>query len=67
MLVPLLELAPRARDPRDGTSLAAALPAVTARQIVRRAWAPKTPGGARRPPPAQAPSPRRRSGAKDRA
>ena len=37
MLVPLLELAPGARDPRDGTSLAAALPAVTWRQIVRRA------------------------------
>ena len=36
MLVPLLELAPRARDPRDGTSLAAALPDVTWRQIVRR-------------------------------
>ena len=37
MLVPLLELAPRARDPRDGTRLAAALSAVTWRQIVRRA------------------------------
>ena len=51
MLVPLLELAPRARDPRDGTSLAAALPAVTGRQIVRRtrparsAGAPKPPSG----------------------
>lgn len=37
MLAPLLELAPRARDPRDGSSLAAALAAVTWRQIVRRA------------------------------
>ena len=36
MLVPLLELAPRVRDPRDGTRFAAALPAVTWRQIVRR-------------------------------
>lgn len=36
MLAPLLDLAPQARDPRDGSSLAAALPAVTWRQIVRR-------------------------------
>ena len=41
MLAPLLELAPRARDPRDGSSLAAALPAVTWRQIVRREPAPR--------------------------
>lgn len=41
MLAPLLELTPRARDPRDGSSLAAALPAVTWRQIVRREPAPR--------------------------
>ena len=69
MLVPLLELAPRARDPRDGTSLAAALPAVTWRQIVRRAATARDPGSGRRaaagvqhPAPWQAPS-----GAKERA
>ena len=50
MLVPLLELAPLARDPRDGTSLAAALPAVTWRQIVRRTR-PARSAGARKPPP----------------
>ena len=49
MLVPLLELAPRARDPRDGTSLAAALPAVTWRQIVGRASAARDAGSGRRP------------------
>ena len=64
MLVPLLELAPRARDPRDGTSLAAALPAVTWRQIVRRAR-PVRPAGRR--PDAGAQSPRRAPGRQDRA
>jgi len=49
MLVPVLELAPRARDPRDGSSLAAALPAVTWRQIVHRAGATGKLGALRRP------------------
>ena len=49
MLVPLLELAPLARDPRDGTSLAAAVSAVTWRQIVRRAR-PARSAGAPKPP-----------------
>ena len=49
MLVPLLELAPRARDPRDGTSLAAALPTVTWRQIVRRARPARSAGAPIRP------------------
>lgn len=36
MLLPLLELAPHARDPRDGSPLSRALTAVAYRQIVRR-------------------------------
>lgn len=40
MLVPLLDLAPRARDPRDGSALAAALPGVRYRQIIRRVAGP---------------------------
>ena len=36
MLLPLLELAPHARDPRDGSPLSCALTAVAYRQIVRR-------------------------------
>lgn len=67
MLVPLLELAPRARDPRDGTSLAAALPAVTWRQIVRRTGATRDLSSGRRPACVQHPSPWRASAAKDGA
>ena len=52
MLVPLLELAPLVRDPRDGSSLAEALPGVTHRQIVRRVPAGIRPGGNRRGAPA---------------
>ena len=45
MLIPLLELAPEARDPRDGSALAAAAGALRHRQIARRvaahpAWRP---------------------------
>ena len=36
MLIPLLELAPAARDPRDGSALAAAAGALCYRQIARR-------------------------------
>ena len=36
MLVPLLELAPEARDPRDGSALAAAAGVLPYRQIARR-------------------------------
>ena len=36
MLIPLLELAPEARDPRDGSALAAAAGALPYRQIARR-------------------------------
>lgn len=68
MLVPLLELAPLARDPRDGTSLAAALPAVTWRQIVRRARPARSAGAPIRPDAGvQHPLPRRARGGKARA
>ena len=48
MLIPLLELAPEVRDPRDGSALAAAAGALRYRQIARRvaahrAW--RTPAG----------------------
>ena len=36
MLIPLLELAPEARDPRDGSALSAAVGALRYRQIARR-------------------------------
>ena len=39
MLVPLLDLARDARDPRDGSRLLDALPVLTFRQIVRRTTA----------------------------